>query len=437
MPAARFTRDAARGTHRGMAGNNVTTSASERLLPLDIMRGLAVLGIFSVNIVGMAMIEEAYFYPPAFGFGMVADRVMWALNFILVDGKLRALFSILFGASVVLVCERAVAAGRQPWRVHYPRMAVLLCFGLLHFYLLLWGDILANYALVGSIAFFCWRLSAERLLVMAIIALALHNAPAVAYAEQLRVAQVMEAPNAPADDRNRIARWRASLIPQPADLAAAKAAHRSVAAHARYMLREDPYRPLQSVIGYGVESLGLMLLGMAAYRSGFLTGRWTRRRYLQVGLACAGASLLYFGMAAAAILRAGFDPFTYMPLAQYWAGPMRPIGAIGYAALVILLVPVGGAVARRLAAAGRMAFSNYLGATLLGVLLFNGFGLQLYGTLSRAEVWLFVPPVWALMLWWSSWWLARFRHGPLEWVWRSLARWRFEPLRQAERASDG
>jgi uncharacterized protein len=82
------------------------------------------------------------------------------------------------------------------------------------------------------------------------------------------------------------------------------------------------------------------------------------------------------------------------------------------------------------AAVGRAAFTNYLGATIIGALLFFGSGLGLYGKVSRGEAWLFVPPVWALMLLWSKWWLDRYRYGPLEWAWRCLSRWRLEPMRR-------
>ena len=137
-----------------MGYNGQLPGAPERL---SNIRGIAVMGIFSVNVVGMAMIESAYFYPPDYGFHSLGDRIMWAANFLIVDGKFRALFSILFGASMVLVIERSIAAGKAGWKVHYARMAVLLLFGLAHFYLLWWGDILANYALVGMIAFVFWR----------------------------------------------------------------------------------------------------------------------------------------------------------------------------------------------------------------------------------------------------------------------------------------
>jgi len=111
---------------------------------------------------------------------------------------------------------------------------------------------------------------------------------------------------------------------------------------------------------------------------------------------------------------------------------LHPMAAMGYAA-VIMLVVGRGAVAERFAAVGRAAFSNYLGATLVGTVLFYDFGFGLYGELSRGQAWLVVPVAWALMLLWSKWWLDRFRYGPFEWAWRCLARWRWEPMRKGLR----
>ena len=88
------------------------------------------------------------------------------------------------------------------------------------------------------------------------------------------------------------------------------------------------------------------------------------------------------------------------------------------------------AIADRLAAIGRAAFTNYLGSTLIGVALFYGTFGGLYGQLSRGQAWLFVPFIWALMLLWSKWWLDRFAYGPFEWAWRSLARWKLQPMRK-------
>jgi uncharacterized protein len=110
---------------------------------------------------------------------------------------------------------------------------------------------------------------------------------------------------------------------------------------------------------------------------------------------------------------------------------MHSLSAIGYMALIMLIFRGRGTVADRFAAVGRAAFSNYIGATLIGTLVFFGTFGGLYGELSRGEAWLIVPPTWALMLLWSKWWLDRFRYGPFEWAWRSLARWEWQPMRRA------
>ena len=109
---------------------------------------------------------------------------------------------------------------------------------------------------------------------------------------------------------------------------------------------------------------------------------------------------------------------------------LRPVMACGYAALVILLAQPGGWLVQRIAAVGRTAFSNYLGCTIIGTLVFYGFGGGLYAEVSRSQAWLLVPPVWLLMLAWSKPWLERFHYGPFEWAWRSLARGKLQPMRK-------
>ena len=132
------------------------TAATEpppRIATLDIVRGVAVMGILAMNIVGFAMPFQAYFNPTALGPISDADLSSWAVSFVLVDGKMRGLFSFLFGASMLLVIEQAEAKGEPAERIHYRRMFWLLAFGLAHLYLIWFGDILAGYALVGMLAF--------------------------------------------------------------------------------------------------------------------------------------------------------------------------------------------------------------------------------------------------------------------------------------------
>ena len=404
----------------------MATTAAERILSLDVIRGIAVMGIFSVNVVGMAMIEYAYFYPPAQGLEGVWDRVMWGANFLIVDGRFRSLFSILFGASTVLVIERGIAAGKAAWQVHYPRMIVLLLFGLAHFYFFWWGDILANYALVGMIAFVFWRLRTDLLLVASLVALSLYYLPEIAGAVDSLAAPDFAEAVATAKEKGP--------LPDPqlaADIARDKRAHATLGAHFENMLEDQPWRPFGSVPGYGLETLGLMLLGMAGYKSGFLTGSWSRKHYWLVAAVTLIPSFAYYGFVVVQTLRTDFVQDLYWPWAWDLPTYLHPIAAMGYAALIILLLARPGPLGLRLAAVGRAAFTNYLGATMIGTLVFYGFGLGLWGELSRAEAWLVVPATWIVMLLWSKPWLDRFRYGPFEWAWRSLSRWRWEPMRKA------
>jgi uncharacterized protein len=310
-------------------------------------------------------------------------------------------------------------------------MIVLLGFGCAHYYLLWWGDILANYALVGMVAFAFWRLPTRWLLPLSLLALALYYGPAITFGgQQIAQLEAGRSPDATPEQQAALAEVVAELSTPEAEIAEAKAGHASIPAHVTYITDQNALRPFTSMFGYGLETLGLMLLGMAGYRSGFLTGSWSRRSYVQVAAVCIGASLLYHGVGTWRILETDIDPFTYYPWNRIWSGPLHPIGAIGYAALVMLLFRPGSGMTERVAAVGRTAFTNYLGATIIGTLLFFGFGLGLYGEVSRGEAWLFVPPVWALMLLWSRWWLQRYRYGPFEWAWRCLSRWRFEPMRR-------
>jgi uncharacterized protein len=114
--------------------------------------------------------------------------------------------------------------------------------------------------------------------------------------------------------------------------------------------------------------------------------------------------------------------------------PFRPAMVIATAALIILATRGGGALVDRIAAAGRVAFTNYLGTSLIMTTLFYGYGLGLFGALGRAQLWLVVLAMWGLMLLWSKPWLDRFRYGPLEWLWRSLARGEMQAMRRVKRA---
>jgi uncharacterized protein len=292
-----------------------------------------------------------------------------------------------------------------------------------------------NYALVGMIAYAFWRLKASLLMLAGCVALTLTYVPPVVFGIP-QIHQIAEGlkPGAPPELRAKSERAMALIRSSDAEIAGDKADHESLAAHVRASTQGDALlEPWESVFGYGIETLGFMLLGMAALKSGFLAGAWTRRSYAMVAATCLGGDLLIQSYAVYATLRTDFDPFTFMPWTRIYLNPLHAVGAFGYAALIILLFGRPSALARRFAAVGRAAFTNYLGSTIVGSLLFYGTFGGLYGELSRGQVWLFVPPIWLAMLLWSKPWLDRYNYGPLEWAWRSLARWKWQPMRKRVR----
>jgi uncharacterized protein len=414
-----------------MSESNET--AGQRILTLDVTRGVAVMGIFSVNVVAMAMIQIAYFYPPAFGFDHLSDKLVWLANFILIDGKLRSLFSIMFGASMMLIVDRAIAAGRSAWRTHYARMIVLMGFGFLHFLLLWWGDILTHYAAVGMLAFLFFKLRAHTLFVISVLGFLLYAGPSAYFSTKgIAMYEQVQAGTASAEMRKDYEERAKDLFPDAKTIAEDKAAHRTIPTHVRAAVNEGLDTPFD--LGpLWIETLSLMLLGMAGYKSGFLTGEWDRRRYRKVAVAGIGAGLVgYAGFAAWSWLHDFAAPYAMTAYGGY-SPLLRPVMACGYAALAMLLVSPGGMLTQRLAAVGRTAFTNYLGCTIIGTLVFYGFAGGLYAEVSRSQAWLLVPPVWLLMLAWSKPWLERFHYGPFEWAWRSLARGKLQPMRKHPR----
>ena len=411
-----------------------TSAARDRIVTLDVLRGIAVMGIFSVNIIGMAMIEPAYYHPLAYGMEGLGDAVVWFANFILIDHKMRALFAILFGASMLLIVERAEASGRSPAKVHFARMAALLLFGLLHFYFVWWGDILTLYALCGMIAFIFWRLPVSGLLMLAVLLIAWDSAPRILNGPKwAEVYDAAHAPAATAQDREAWAKRSEFFEPDTQTITEDAANHSSVVALSSHTLTERRWEPIASFKSMWLETLGMMFLGMAGLRSGYLTGQWSNRAYWRSAAIGVGVGGAVFVTLAILTWRSGFRLPEVVTGYYSYSRPFGPLMGLGYAALIILAFRRPSAIRSRIAAVGRAAFTNYLGASTIGLLLFVALGL--YGQLSRAEVWLFVPLTWVIMLAWSKPWLDRFAYGPFEWLWRSLSRWELQPVRKMPTAS--
>ena len=407
---------------------------AERIATLDIVRGVAVMGILAMNIIAFAMPFQAYMNPLAYGDGAVEDVATWFFNFVFVDGKMRGFFSFLFGASMLLVVERAQAAGGSGASIHYRRMFWLLLFGLAHLYFIWWGDILSHYALVGMIAYFFCRRSSSTLVRWAIGLLLVQFALMAAGSIFFFMTQATAtAPGASAEAVQAFQAMSHDFAPLAArelaeNLALYRGGYEAILA---YRLDAMLLSPVMQLPFLAAETLAYMLLGMAGLKSGFLIGAWDLARYRRTAMIALAICIPAYALLAAANLWVGFRFPEIFAISLAATTPFRPVMVIGYAALVILLTRHGGWLVERIAATGRAAFTNYLGTSIVMSTIFYGYGLGLYGHVGRLELYLFVIGMWLVMLLWSKPWLDRFRYGPFEWLWRSLSRFRLEPMRKS------
>ncbi len=407
----------------------MTDTITDRIAALDIVRGVAVMGILAMNIAGFALIFPAYFNPLATGEATAVDRGVYLFNYVLFDGKMRGLFSLLFGASMLLVVERARAKGESPARVHFARMVALFGFGLFHLWLVWWGDILAHYAIVGMIAYLAVNQPARVQFKLAAALIAAHTLFAIGLPLQIVMVQA-ELPAA-------ALRGYANSFGIPD---AARAARETMIYRGDYAgifadrFARFGWAPIRDLRYLGMETLGLMLIGMGLLKTGLLRGEWPvarMRRWAGVGIAIGLGIYLPLGWWMAS---AEFSLLSVVTATLVAPVPLRPLVIIGIACLILIVARPGGGLTARVAATGRMAFTNYLMTSLICTAIFYGYGLGLFGQLSRLALWGVVLAVWAGMLLWSKPWLARFAYGPFEWLWRSIARGSIQPMRRLARS---
>jgi uncharacterized protein len=405
---------------------------SDRHISIDAVRGFAVLGILLMNIVGMGLPSFAYIDPTYAGGATGADFWTWAINNVLTDGKMRALFTMLFGASTVLIAQRAEGERIGPAQTHYRRMLWLLVIGMVHAYLLWWGDILVTYALAGLVIFPFRKLGVRTLVAIGVVVLAaLLGLNLIEAAQLSRLHAAAVAPGASAE---ALETWQGAsqVVAPPLAMKAQEIAGFGGGFMDALRARAKVASLIQMILmptGEIPEAIGQMFIGMALFRVGFFTLKWRTRAYLAtiaVGYLLAVPATAWL---AWTIQQSGFEPLTLNRL-EAWQQVSRPLIGLAHASAILLLVRAGSAPALidRLAAAGRMAFSNYLMTSIITTLVFCGFGLGLYGKLSRFSELAVVAGVWVFILVWSKPWLQLFHYGPFEWAWRSLVRWRPQPF---------
>jgi len=424
----------------------VPVEPTQRIAAVDVLRGFALLGILAMNIVAFAWPFAAYDNPNINAGGSdTTNRLLWAFNHVLFSGKMMTLFSMLFGAGLVLMANRAELRGASIRAVYYRRIAWLIVFGLIHGYLIWSGDILFAYGVCGLLLYpiRTWTprtliLTGSLLIGISLLAMAglglglgwLEN-----QAQRLEAKTQAGQPLTP-DQKDLVQSWNEARVmfrPSPDELrqeidrfrgSFAEVVRKRVAETAAFQIF---YLPTIGIWGIG----GRMLLGMGLMKLGVFSAARSRRFYLWMAILGYGVGLPLAVTSALDIWALDFDPIHTMGRGQVLNFFASIPVALGHTAMVMMAVQSGvfRSLQRRLAAVGRMALTNYLAQSLICSLLFYGYGLGLFGSLDRPALWLIVLGIWLLQLTYSPFWLARFRFGPAEWLWRSLTYGRFQALR--------
>lgn len=396
---------------------------AERIVALDVLRGFALLGILIINVQLFSMVDDQLNYPLIHGYFTGIDRWIWTASHIFAQGKFISIFSMLFGAGIVLMSGRAESAGRMSFGLHARRMLGLLAIGLFHAYVLWDGDVLVTYAMCGMMVYFFRDAKPERLLVGGLFLILI---PAVRIAIDAAIIEM---------DSGATRSWLEPLITSdPESIAWEVEAFRGTwieqmplrAARSLHMQTDQFMWFTSWLIG------GLMLMGMALFRLGILTGRRTARFYAVFSAVGFGAGIALIVIGLVRMEASGWDPI-YVAYAgslfNYWGAIAVAMGWIG-AVMFVVRSGFARSLTARLAAVGRMALTNYLVQTVIGTLIFYGHGLGLFGSVGRAGQMTVVLGIWALQLIYSGPYLNRFRFGPVEWLWRSVTYGRVQPMRR-------
>jgi uncharacterized protein len=407
------------------------TSEPERIRALDVLRGFAILGILYMNVQDFSMPFSAYINPSVYGDLHGANFAVWFFGRVFIDQKFMTIFSLLFGAGVLLFTGRVEARGIKPARLHFRRMGWLTLIGLMHGFLLWSGDILFSYGMCGMIVYRARRWPARRLLIVGIGLLTFGSA--------FGFVARWSMPHAPTDIQE-FARegWNPPRYVIADDLAAYRGGWR---AQERQRAVEMFFGSTMVMLLYTLwRVVGLMLAGMALFKLEVITGRRPATTYWKMAAVGLGLGVPVSVVGAWLDVKSDFSygyANLYGPQFNYWGSLIVAVGWIG---LVLLAAKRSERAAwlRRLSATGQMAFTNYLMQTVLCTTLFYGHGLGWYGHVERVYQLAIAIGVCGMELAWSPVWLRHFRFGPFEWLWRSLTYRQAQPMRrQAPRAIIG
>ena len=407
----------------------------DRIESLDVLRGFALLGILLVNIVAFGLVSSAFLDPGIYltPIGGI-DYIVWAFIELSSEGAMRTLFSILFGAGVVLFVTGSTA--KSGW-LHYRRNFWLLVFGLINAYIFLWpGDILVTYALSGFVLWFVRNWKARSLLILATFLILIGSLQNFAMKSTLEIArdaaEEMKISISKGEEfSEETAAWAQGWIDYEEDNQAEidnipneiKKRTSSYSSAYKYNLKKAN-EMIYFVLPFFLflDALMMMVIGMALFKLGVLDGGRDIKFYIR--MMCVGflTGISINAYEVLLITNSDMDIIETNPYFRFTYHFGRLFMGLGYLGLVILLIKIEKleSLRFRLACVGRMALTNYLMHSVIALFIFTGAGLGLLGKFSWSQLYLFVLLIWVIQLYISPLWLKYFYFGPVEWLWRLL-----------------
>ena len=407
----------------------------DRIESLDVLRGFALLGILLVNIVAFGLVSSAFLDPGIYltPIGGI-DYIVWAFIELSSEGAMRTLFSILFGAGVVLFVTGSTA--KSGW-LHYRRNFWLLVFGLINAYIFLWpGDILVTYALSGFVLWFVRNWKARSLLILATFLILIGSLQNFAMKSTLEIArdaaEEMKISISKGEEfSEETAEWAQGWIDYEEDNQAEidnipneiKKRTSSYSSAYEYNLKKAN-EMIYFVLPFFLflDALMMMVIGMALFKLGVLDGGRDIKFYIR--MMCVGflTGISINAYEVLLITNSNMDIIETNPYFRFTYHFGRLFMGLGYLGLVILLIKIEKleSLRFRLACVGRMALTNYLMHSVIALFIFTGAGLGLLGKFSWSQLYLFVLLIWVIQLYISPLWLKYFYFGPVEWLWRLL-----------------
>ena len=392
-----------------------------RIQSLDLLRGIAILGILIMNIQSFAMPSAAYSNPLAYGDLTGLNLWAWILSHLFADQKFMSIFSVLFGAGIILITEKKELLTGSSVKLHYTRNLILLLIGLIHAHLIWYGDILVAYALCSFLVYPLRKLSPRKLLITGIMIV---SVPSI-----LNGLFQFFLPYMPASELQDLRMdWAPTneLIEQEITAFSGSLSSQIKINSQKALFLET----FVFLILFLWRAGGLMLVGMALYKWGVLSAVRSRFFYLKSAFysLTIGFPIVIYGMYMNFTMNWDFQYSMFIGSQfNYWGSLFI---AYGYISLIMVFTQSDNynTIKKRLASIGQMALTNYILHSFIGMLIFFGIGFGLFGKIDRSLQMLIISAIWIFQYFASEKWLNFYKFGPLEWVWRSLTYGKKQPF---------